>query len=434
MNSGKRVLSNTLFQSVGRVLIILVSLITTGILTRTLGVFGYGDYVFITSVVILFSGISDFGISSIGVREASFGKEKKEEIFSRVLSLRLIISSVLFLIYLILVQVLPQFKNIRTPSSIASLVIGFLIIRTICQAVFQTFLRMDLASILEISASGLFLLIILIFLFLNKTISLSFIMLVWVISALFSSLIGWLILKKFLRLHLDFNIVELKKLFFQSFPLGAYLLVYSMYDRGIDSFFLKTFSDSASVGYYGLAYKIYSNLVLGAAFLMNSLFPVISSLREKKEELQVYFEKSFTLLLLVSFFIFVIFFIFSSSIIRIVGGQNYLISSSILRVLLPAIFFSYFNHLVGYLLVSLNEQLKMLNYSLIALLINVLLNLIFIPVYSYWAAAVITVITEISIFALTFKYLYKKYHFEYSFKIFHENLNNLFHLKKNYFN
>jgi len=418
-----KVFKNTVFQIAGRSLTILISLLTTAVLTRTLGVETFGDYVFITSIVLLFVGLTDFGTITIGVREASVSLEKKEKIFGSVLSLRIIISLFIFIAFNLLIYFLPQFAGLREPSLIASFVILFLILRTTMQAVLQVFLRLDLASFLEVIASLLALLFIGSFLLLGIKINLFWLMIFWSVSALASGIAGLYYVKKLISFKLNFNKDDLFKIFKQASPLGVYLLVYAVYDRGIDSFFLKTFVNSEAVGFYGLAYKIHGNLIFGAAFLMNSLFPIISALKNDEERLKLIFKKAFSVLFFFGLLSLFLGTLFAPLIIRIISGAKFVLSVNILRILLFATFFSFLNHLNGYLLISLNEQKKLLVFSLFSLILNLVLNTIFIPRYSFWAAAAVTVLTEGLIFVLTSTYLKRKYQLTISGQ---ELKNNLF--------
>ena len=67
----KRTLLNTWVQIVAKVITILISLITTGLLTRKLGSSVYGSYTLVVSVFLLLDSIADFGTKVIGVKEAA---------------------------------------------------------------------------------------------------------------------------------------------------------------------------------------------------------------------------------------------------------------------------------------------------------------------------------------------------------------------------
>lgn len=433
MDTGRSVAKNTFFQILGRGWTLLASLATTFLLTRTLGLKGYGDYVFITSFVLVFVGLTDFGITTIAVRESSARASEKETIFANVLGLRLVSSVLVFLVFNIVILFLPQFSNLRQVSFVASFVLIFLMLRTTAQSVFQTNLRMDIASSLEVISSLLLLVFIWVFLLLGKPISLFTLMIFWAVSSLFSSIAAVFLWKKFLPLKICYDRTLWSDFFKQAFPLGVFLFVNAVYDRGIDNFFLKTFIGSEAVGFYGLAYKIHANLIFGAAFLMNSLFPIISSYSDNIERLQAIYKKVFSLLLAGGILIFCFGFFSAPLIVKVLAGDNFLVSVNLLRILFLATIFSFLNHLTGYLMISLREQKKLLLFSLLSLSINLIFNLVFIPRFSYWAAAVVTVLTEAAIFFTVKNFLRKKYQFVFSIRDFCQCFKLLIRKKSRYF-
>lgn len=431
--SQSRVAINTFSQAVSRFLIILISLASTAVLTRLFGSSGYGNYVFVTSFVLVLVVLSDFGTTTIAVRESSLDKERSFGIFGNVLGLRIILSLILFILFNSLTLFLPQFSGLRQATFIASFVLFFLSLRSTAQAILQTYLRLDIGSVPEVLASIFFFGLLIAFFILGKTISLSLLMGFWSISALLSSVLGLYFSSKYLKIRPLFQREEVKKILKESIPFGVYLLVYSIYDRGIDSFIIKTFKTSSEVGYYGLAYKVHGNLILGAAFLMNSLFPLIAGLKENYSSLKETFEKAFTLLFLTGVTILIFGFFLSPLIISVLAGPVFAPSIVALRILLMATAVSYLNHLTGYLMVALGEQRKLLTYSLIAFSLNLGLNIIFIPRFSFLAAAWVTVLTELSLFIFSERYLCDKYRLKFSFSILIKNVKILFAKKGKYF-
>ena len=65
-----------------------------------------------------------------------------------------------------------------------------------------------------------------------------------------------------------------------------------------------------------------------------------------------------------------------------------------LQILSLALIVSYFNHLNGYTLIALGRQWSSFIIAIVALVVNVLLNLVLIPHFSFIAAAFVTFITE----------------------------------------
>ncbi len=66
-----------------------------------------------------------------------------------------------------------------------------------------------------------------------------------------------------------------------------------------------------------------------------------------------------------------------------------------LQLMIWSIPFGWINSVTNYVLIALGQQRKLTNAFLIGLGFNVIANLIFIPLYSYKAAAVITILSEI---------------------------------------
>jgi len=177
-------------------------------------------------------------------------------------------------------------------------------------------------------------------------------------------------------------------------------------DNKIDTVMLGSLKGSGAVGIYAVSYRVYDVLILGAAYLMGSLLPVISryTQRQGQIKLRVIYQKSFDVLLLMGFLALILSFVFSPFIVRFLTQQRFAEfadSVNVLKILSLAIFFAYFNHLTGYTIVGLGKQRSYFSVALLALLFNIGANLIIIPRLSYYGAALITVLTEGLILIIT---------------------------------
>ena len=168
-------------------------------------------------------------------------------------------------------------------------------------------------------------------------------------------------------------------------------MVFATYDEGIDNFFLKTFLGSAAVAYYGLAYKVYANLVLLAAFFMNSLFPILASASD--EGVKTIAKRGGKILFVIGLGVGVFTFLFAPFLVKILGGEAFLPSVAILRLLAVALVAAFLNHLFGYLFLARGEQ-KALFFFFLALAFN-LGAIGFGPLSYGWGAAIITPGTEL---------------------------------------
>jgi O-antigen/teichoic acid export membrane protein len=70
-----------------------------------------------------------------------------------------------------------------------------------------------------------------------------------------------------------------------------------------------------------------------------------------------------------------------------------------LRILAPSVALLFVNNAFIYTLTAINRQLDFTRLALVTLAVNVILNLVLIPPYSYLGAAAASTITEIALFA-----------------------------------
>ena len=86
----------------------------------------------------------------------------------------------------------------------------------------------------------------------------------------------------------------------------------------------------------------------------------------------------------------------AEAIILFFGGREYLPHSVIaLQVLIWFLPFSYVNSLTQYVLIAINQQRFITTSFIIATGLNIILNLILIPMYSYVGAAAVTIVSEV---------------------------------------
>lgn len=390
----KRSILNTLVQISGKVVTVLISLVTTGILTRKLGVSVYGSFTLITSVFLLLDALADFGTKTIGVRELSSVENKKREgMFTQMVWLRLIMTAIAFLIGVLFILLSNSFAGVKLEAFVCLLMIWFTAIAGSLEIVFQTRLRMDLKVIIEILFPLLFLITLIIW---PSVITLLWVFTAYLIARIISLNIGFFVFNRwndfnfsFFKSKIDINIV--KKLLSESWPMGVYLIVFTSYDRAVDSLMIKHFIGVAEVAWYGLAYKVYISLIQPAYYFVNSIFPLLSSKMEKKNEL---FKRSFWILFGGILLVIPVIYFMAPWIIQVLAGSEFGMSVTVLRILLIALVFSYIGHLVGFTLISKKGQKDLLLLGVVVLIVNIGANLWAIPRFGIIGAAWVTGLSE----------------------------------------
>ena len=387
----KKSLLNTWVQIVSKGITVLISLITTGLLTRKLGADVYGSYILITSVLLLLDSISDFGTKVIGVKEASrMDSKERNQLFMQVTWARLLTTLFAFVLGVILIFTWGGFAEIKGEVFVALMMIWFTSVAGSLEIIFQTELRMDLKVLIDIIFPLLFLIVLLVW---HDPITLMWVFGVYLIARILSLSIGWKLLKKVL---IGFKLEILNKKFVlnflkESWPMGIYMLIFTGYDRAIDSLMIDKFLGVKEVAFYGLAYKIYSNMVQPAYYFVNSIFPVFSGKSENKKDL---FKWSTWIVLGPLVVIIPLAYWLAPLIIKILAGNGYESSVIVLRILLIPLFFSYINHLFGFTLIAKGGQKQILILGLITLVVNFTGNLLVIPRFGIVGAAWVTGLSE----------------------------------------
>jgi O-antigen/teichoic acid export membrane protein len=402
MHLSQKVALNTIIQIIAKVITVGFGLALMILLTSSLGREGYGNYMYILTLVILFGSFADWGTGVIGVREASKEEKKKqEEILVNIFFLRLLLACLGAWLMILAGFLLPlkvaEPLLIRQGIFLGSIILVLFAFKASFGLIFQTKLQIQKLAVAEILGSALVLFFSWLFLKINWGLS-SLIMAVILANLAAVFLAGFLAFKTIrFTWHLDLKF--LKNFLKESLPMGAILLMFTV-DNKIDTVMLGSLKGSAAVGIYAVSYRVYDVLILGAAYLMGSLLPVLSQYAHQpggREKLRIIYQKSFDVLLFMGLGALFLSFVASPFLIKFLTQQRFgefLDSVIVLKILSLAILFSYFNHLTGYTIISLGKQNNYFKVALAALIFNILANLIVIPYFSYFGAALVTVFTE----------------------------------------
>jgi len=364
-----------------------IGLVTTSILIRRLGDFNYGVFTLLSSSFLLVDALADLGTKIIGVREISVSKKPKK-VFFNLLVLRLGLLAIAMIVGLGLVGWYPAFTSFRNEAMLALAMSMFTYVAINFEVLFQTKERMDKKSVIDVLFPLLFMVSLLSF---GRNISVVWVFEAYLLARALSLVWAFVSLKDkswFGIGKLDKKLI--KDLFKKSLPMGLYLLIFTVYDKAIDSLIIERYFGVIEVGWYGLAYRVYGNLVMPAYFLVSSALPNMSKDRGKvyKKVMKI----AMTMVLVMSPVVFML----APLIMKILAGVDfeYMVSAEVLRILCIALVFSFINHVKGFDLISKNKEKRILWLGLAGLVFNLMANLYFVPKFSVYGAAWVTVATE----------------------------------------
>lgn len=163
-----------------------------------------------------------------------------------------------------------------------------------------------------------------------------------------------------------------------------------------DKLMLKQFLNETEVGYYATAVAICGMWTFVLQAIIDSLYPSI--LRLKNSDECNYRRKNkqlYAIVFYVSGFVSLVFLLGSEIFVNILYGKAFLPASNVLRVITWYTAFSYMGVARNAWIVSEGKQKYLKYIYALAALMNICLNLIFIPEYGAVGAAVASLITQI---------------------------------------
>lgn len=191
-----------------------------------------------------------------------------------------------------------------------------------------------------------------------------------------------------------------KKLAFKflhdSWPLVLSSFAIMVYMR-IDQVMIKAILDSKAVGHYAAAVKISESFYFIPLAISSSLFPAILKSRQKNSELyQAALQKIYDLMTLLGFLIALPTTIFADYLISFLFGQQFLNAAGVLKIHIWACVFVFLGVASGKWFIAENLQRYSLYRTMAGAILNIVLNLAFIPKFGIKGAAFSTVISYFS--------------------------------------
>jgi len=400
-NTTKKIASNTIYQIIGKVVSMSITIVTTLIVTRFYGREGYGVFSLIQNWPALFFIIVDFGINAIATRELSKDFSKANKLIGNIFLIRIVFSLLIVLLLWLSLGFFPYDSNLLFGIRLGLIVILTQALFTSTNIIFQVKLRYDFSTIGYIS--GYFLILALVLLFSFLKLDIAWVNFAYVIGGIVTFLFNLHFLKKLnVFPNLTFDLALCKNILLESLPLGL-MFIFSQINFRSDSLLLSVLplpskqglNNTESVAIYSLAYKIFDVALVVPTFFMNSVYPVlVQHMQQGKNKLKETLFKSLRFLSLIAIVFGFIGFIFSPLMVNFLGGAEFNESILILRILLGGLILYYLTQPLAWLIVTLGNQKYLPYIYLCSTFINVGLNVLFIPVYSFYSSAVITHISE----------------------------------------
>ena len=406
MNTVRRIAKNTTVMLASQIVTYIFGFLYIIYAARYLGVEGYGILSFGLSFASIASIFLDLGLSTLLVREIARDKSILNKYLENSTVIKIFLAIMVLLISVIIVYFLNYSKEVIEVVFFASLFYIFSSFSGLFYSVFQAHEKMEYPSI-GYALNSILLLAGTLYAISHNFDVLGFAFIFFIASLItfvYSILVcGW----KFVFPKIHVNKTFCKFLIKEALPL-SFTIIFAMIAFRIDTVILSLIKGNDAVGLYNAAYRLMEVLIFIPSVFTTSIFPVFSKYHvSSKESLKMSFKMSFKYLNLLGFPIAVGVTLLADKIILLIYGSAFAPSILILKILiwtLPIIFLTY---TFGILMVSINKQDLYMKIVLVTMVFNIVMNILFIPGFSYIGASVITIFTELISFIMFYYYLSK---------------------------
>lgn len=394
-NLRRRLIKNTGIQLVSQAAAILVSLATTFVLSRYLGVTRFGGLNYIFAFYYFFLILSDMGVNTIVVRECSQKPDEAAKIIGAIGAFKTGMAILSVAVAWLIVWQVEFPAGLKTPLYLYGLILPLSALQ-LPGVIFQVNLNAGVPAIIGTTKSlaNFVFLIVLIALGLGLT----GYVLALVLSELMTALLVWSSSKAFIKpvWKIDWDLCW--KILKSSLALGSATIFVAIINR-IDFVMLERMTDLHQVGLYAVLYKFTNLLETFPLMIMATLYPVMSRYaRENPKKLWSLYRKSMLLFSGIAIPLGIGVSFFSTLIVRLLFGEKFMEAAPGLQVLIWATVFLYLALAGGNVLISMGREKVSLVINIAAAALNVGLNFLWIPRYGFIGAAWATVCTFFLIF------------------------------------
>ncbi|MDD2731856.1 MAG: flippase [Candidatus Pacebacteria bacterium] len=375
-------------------------------IARALGPTDYGKFAFALAFVSLFVSFFDMGLSNIITREFA-KKERHPKDFYSLFWLKIILGIAGVMLILMFSFLAGSSPEIKIVIWVLALVTFLNQVPELFYAFFRSREKMEYESLINLFQAVLLVLVIY-FLAHSDFFNLLNISISYFIAGLIPLIMLFVFFSyKFFPLKFVFDFKTAKDFLRMSFPL-ALTSVSAMIFGYIDSTILGISNQVAETGYYNAALRIINIIILPAGIITLSFYPLLSRFyREDKRKFQRVFDVEMSWMVILAVPILIGGLVLAPQVINFVYGPSYNPSTFAFQILLIMVFIFYIQNTFSQLLIVINQEWKTFWMAFIGALANIVLNIFLIFRFSFYGAALASLITYIIMLILSLIFVKK---------------------------
>lgn len=421
VNLSAKIFYNTIIQIASKVMATILGLVAVAIITRYLGLIGFGEYTTIITFLSIFGILADLGLTLVTTQMISQPGADEGRILNNLFTLRLV-SAVFFLALApITIIFFPYGPEVKLGVAIAVFSFLFVALNQIFVGLFQKKLRMDKVSIAEIS--GRLVLVAGAVVVAEFNFGLLGIIVATVLASAVNFLLLFVFSRGFVRLKIQFDRLIWKEIISKTWPL-AITIAFNLIYLKADTLILSLIKTPGEVGIYGAAYKVIDVLVTIPFMFAGIILPVLTAnwAGGNAGSFRRVLQKSFDFMMILAVPLIIGTQFLAKDVMVVVAGQDFAAAGSVLKILVLAAWAIFFGCIFSHAIIALDKQKKIIGAYFFTSLTALAGYFIFIPRFSYLGAAWVTVYSELFIALAAFYLIYKYAGFFFNLKVLFKSI------------
>ena len=396
MSTTRAIAKNTVIQFASRALATILGVAVIGVMTRELGLDGFGAYTTASAFIQIFGVLTDFGISIVALQMLSEADANQAKILGNALTLRFATAAVFLGMAPLVALAFPYPLIIKlgillfVPSQFANA--GVQVLTT----VFQRRLRMERAAAGELTSRVIQILGVVAAAFYDWG-------LLGIIAAiaagnLIQFILAFVLAEKTEPFKLEVDRRMWREIMRRSAPIGLSIAFNVIYLRA-DALILSLTRTQAEVGLYGAAYRVIDVLTVLPFLFMGLIMPLMSnswSIGDRNRLARIT-QRAFDAMAIAAIPLAAGAAILGRPLMRLVAGDAFEVSGGILAILTVGLASIFIGAVAGHGIVALGLQGKMVRFYAADAAVSLALYFLAIPRFGVWGAAGVTVFSELFI-------------------------------------
>ena len=399
-DTANKVFANTAGQVILRSIDVVIGIASLALITRYLGQSGFGHYTTVYAILQLFVVIIDLGLYLTLLREISSSEETRiPAITNNIFTIRVVSSVALLALAILTISLSPYPAEVKFGTMTLSASFLFATLIATLTALFQKHLQMVKIALLNLVNKLLFFAATIIIV--SQGLGLQAIFIGASLASVLSFALLWYLLRTIptpVRLAFAYDPVYWKRVLSISWPLAVTTALNLIYFKA-DTIILSLYHAPEAVGIYGASYRVLEIIASFPHMFMGLILPLLTAawVAHDDRTLHAIWRKAFAFFAFISFPMIVGALVVGRPLMRMIVGDDFSISGDLLKILVVATAAIFFGTLYTYMVLVIDRQRDMIRYFLITAALALVGYFLFIPSFSFWGAAWVTVASEILI-------------------------------------